>query len=76
MANCEKIKEIRILLGETISKFNQNQWNEFLNKMGPHPLSTVPFWKRINRIRKSQQSQNVGTLIRSLTVLGLKKTQN
>ena len=30
--------------------------------MGPRPLSSVPFWKRINRLRKNSKNKNVGTL--------------
>ena len=40
--------------------------------MGPHPLSTIPFWRRINRLRNKTQQQNVGDLM----VDGLKVSTN
>ena len=30
--------------------------------MGPNPLSSVPFWKRINRLRGNKRSTNVANL--------------
>ena len=40
--------------------------------MGPHPLSTISFWRRINRLRNKTQQQNVGDLM----VDGLKVSTN
>ena len=39
------------LANELIARYKQKQWHEFLNRQGKSPLSTIPFWKRINRLR-------------------------
>jgi hypothetical protein len=70
--NGETLKTAQIECGDAISIFNQSKWKEFIKKMGPHPLSTIPFWRRINRLRNKTQQQNVGDLM----IDGLKITTN
>ena len=33
-----------------ITKFRSHQWSQFTSKLGIRPLSTKPFWNRINRL--------------------------
>jgi hypothetical protein len=61
--NGEKYKAAELECGDVIRDFNQKQWRDFIARMGPHPLSTIPFWRRINRLRNKNQQQNVSTLI-------------
>jgi hypothetical protein len=51
------------LANELISKYKQEQWQEFLNRQGKSPLSTIPFWKRINRLRESKRASKAGALL-------------
>jgi hypothetical protein len=50
------------LANELIAKYKQEQWHEFLNRQGKSPLSTIPFWKRINRLRESKRASKAGAL--------------
>jgi hypothetical protein len=34
-----------------------------LNRQGKSPLSTIPFWKRINRLRESKRKSSSGALL-------------
>ena len=36
---------------EEINEHKCKKWNMFLKKMGPSPISSKPFWQRINSIR-------------------------
>ena len=46
-----------------LKNFRRKQWQDFIDKLGPHPLSSTPFWKRINRFRQKKRAQNIGTLL-------------
>jgi hypothetical protein len=70
--NANDLKEAQIMVGDAMDKFSREQWEEFLAKIGPHPLSTTPFWRRINRIRGKGKGRNIGTL----KVNGLEVTEN
>ena len=48
----ERYKELEERATELILEFKQEQWREFLARQGHSPLSTIPFWKRINRLRE------------------------
>ena len=50
-------------LSNEIIKFKSCQWQRFLEKLGPHILSTIPFWRRINRFRCKKVSKTIGTLL-------------
>ena len=56
------LKSCEIECGEAIHEFNIKKWNEFLDKMGPNPLSSIPFWKRINRLRNKNSSKDIAYL--------------
>jgi hypothetical protein len=46
-----------------IEKFKSTQWTNFLETLGKSPLSTIPFWKRINRIRNQKKSNSIADLV-------------
>jgi hypothetical protein len=46
-----------------IRNFRSQQWQEFIKKLGPHPLSSIPFWKRIDRYRNKKRSNSIGTIV-------------
>jgi exonuclease III len=41
---------------------NQN-WDKFIDRVGPRPTTTTPFWQRINRFRNKPESNSIATLI-------------
>lgn len=55
--------ESEALVNEMIRVFRIKQWISFLETQGPHPLSSVPFWKRINRLRSNKRQKPIETLI-------------
>jgi exonuclease III len=57
------LKEAQIMVGEALDRHACQQWSDFLEKLGPHPLSTAPFWKRINRLRGTKKRKNIESLI-------------
>ena len=61
--NGENLKACEIECGSAIREFNQSQWMEFLKKMVPSPLSSITFWRRINRLRGNKRSNNVANLV-------------
>jgi exonuclease III len=48
---------------EEIEKHRSLQWQTFLNSLGPNPLSSTPFWKKINSMRGKKAQTNIGTII-------------
>jgi hypothetical protein len=53
----ERYKLKIALANEVIAKHKQKKWKEFLAKQGKSPLSSIPFWKRINRLRESKKKR-------------------
>ena len=47
----QKLIEIRLIIGESIEELKRSQWRKFIEQMGPNPLTCVPFWRRLNRLR-------------------------
>ena len=45
-----------------INEVRRKSWKNFLEKLGPSPLSTVPFWRRINRFRNKKNKGSIGEL--------------
>ena len=39
---------------EEIIDFRSKQWQKFTLKLGARPLSTKPFWNRINRLKNKK----------------------
>ena len=44
------------------SKIQTTQMERISGPCGPNPISTKPFWKRINRLRNSPESSSIPTL--------------
>jgi hypothetical protein len=51
------------LASDMIAQFKRAQWARFLKEQGPHPLSSVPFWRRVNRLRENKRKKNIGALL-------------
>ena len=49
--SAEKYLEMEMLANNLIKEYRQTQWKEFLKRQGNNPLSSAPFWKRVNRLR-------------------------
>ena len=45
-----------------IGAFKIKQWENFLKAQGKSPLSTIPFWKRINRLRAGKRRAKIADL--------------
>ena len=68
-SNREKYyNEIKTVKNE-ITKFNSRKWNNFINKIGPCPLSTKAYWKRINRVRNKKQQNKFPNLMINNTLI-------
>jgi hypothetical protein len=65
----ENLYSVKSCLDNELIKFKSNQWQEFLNRLGKDKLSTVPFWRRINRFRFKKKSKNIGTILHDKTVI-------
>ena len=50
-------------LRKKLCEFRNNNWLNFIQKMGKHPLSTRPFWRKINKFRSKKNSCFIPTLI-------------
>jgi hypothetical protein len=59
----ERCKELEERATELILEFKQEQGREFLARRGNSPVSTIPFWKRINRLREGKKRKQVGNLV-------------
>ena len=50
--------EIRV----EIKTLKNKEWLDFLDKQGKNPLSTKPFWQRINKLKGNKISKSIPTL--------------
>ena len=46
-----------------IKDYREKTWKNFLSKLGPNPISSRPFWSKINRVRSSKKSPSIPTLV-------------
>ncbi len=46
----------------SIKEYRESKWNHLLEKFGPHPVSTSPFWSIINRAKNPKQKPSIPTL--------------
>ena len=46
-----------------ISKLRDQAWQNFIQKCNRNPLSSRPFWQKINKIRFNKSNKNIPTLI-------------
>jgi hypothetical protein len=54
------------LVKEEIAAYKNKKWNEFINSLGKNPVSTKPFWQKINKIKnknKSKKGKDIPTLL-------------
>lgn len=65
----KKYREFEFLANESIKEFKQEQWKNFIKRQGKHPLSTIPFWKRINRLRESKRKKKIASLVHNGTYI-------
>ena len=63
----KKYNELTKLVKESIQSFKCNQWNNFLDSLGPSVTSSRPFWSRINRLRGSNVNRSSPCLIQNET---------
>ena len=57
------LKVMEDIVRHEIKKFNNNCWQTFLNKQGKNPLSSTPFWRKINMFRNKKTSNEIPTLV-------------
>jgi len=46
-----KINSLVKIIKTKISEFRSEEWKDFIKKIGPNPVSSRPYWQRINRLR-------------------------
>ncbi|RMZ94334.1 RNA-directed DNA polymerase from mobile element jockey-like, partial [Brachionus plicatilis] len=51
-----------------ITKFRNEQWEKLIQKFGPYPTSSRPFWRKINKFRKYNTDPEKGELFKELLV--------
>ena len=57
-----KYKELETKANILIGDFKMKQWDNFLNSQGKNPLLSIPFWKRINRLRAGKRRSNISEI--------------
>ena len=60
----ENLNELKATIKMEIQAFKNNQWINFMERLGKSPQSTVPFWKSIGRLRNKKSSKNKQTLVK------------
>jgi hypothetical protein len=60
--SAKKYREFQIKANEEIAQFKRNNWEAFLLRQGKAPLSSAPFWKRINRLRANKRRNTIRSL--------------
>lgn len=50
----QKYNELNKIVKEEIIAYRNKKWKEFVDKQGKNPLSSAPFWKRINYLKKNK----------------------
>jgi len=48
---------------EEVEKHRRLQWQAFLDALGPSPLSSTPFWRKINGMRGKKAQSGIGTIV-------------
>jgi hypothetical protein len=51
------------LANDLIAKHKHEKWKEFIKRQGKSPLSSIPFWRRINRLRESKRKRGRSSLL-------------
>ena len=72
-------REYQNLAVQKISDFRLKNWKNFVERQGISPLSSIPFWKRINRLRANKRRKvwfhKIGSIPRFLCSLKMDKTR-
>ena len=45
-----------------IAEFDNDNMNDLIKNVGPHPVSSKPFWNKINKFRKPKNPSFGGSL--------------
>ena len=61
--SAENYENMQKIANEMIHEHRVKQWQEFVEKQGKNPLSSIPFWKRINRLRESKRHKHIESLV-------------
>ena len=64
IADRDKMYQFKIQIKEEIIKNKQNEMINFLEKLSKTPTATLPFWRKINKIRKKNKETGMPVLIR------------
>ena len=66
----EDIREYNRLAKEVKAKskeLSKESWTKFIDRVGPRPTSSAPFWQRINRFRNKPESNTIATIVHNNT---------
>lgn len=55
-------KQIELVKNE-ITEFKSNNWQEFVNRLGPSVTSSKTYWQRINRIKEKKKPKTIPDII-------------
>ena len=58
----ENLDSIKSILAYELEDFHSKKWNNFCKGLGKNILSTVPFWKRIARLKNESYNNKISTL--------------
>lgn len=53
---------LKNIIKEEIARHREQKWKFFLDRLPKNPVSTKPFWQKINKIRKKKDSNIIPTL--------------
>lgn len=57
------VNSLNSIIRSEIANFKEQKWLNFLLNLGKNPISTVPFWKKINLVRNGRSSNKIGNLV-------------
>jgi len=57
-----KYYQLANLVKKSIRKYKYRKWNHLLEKFGPHPVTSSPFWSIINRAKNPKQTPTIPSL--------------
>lgn len=58
----EIVNSLNKIIKSEIRAFKESKWINFLLNLGKNPVTTVPFWNRINLVRNGRKSNGIGHL--------------
>ena len=68
-ASAQEFKRYESEANNLIKDFQDKSWQNFVKSLGPSPLSTIPFWKRINRLRDAKRKRVIATIVHNNQIL-------